>query len=502
MTPEKQIASFGGDYDNYTYPRYSLDFSIFRVYENGKPYKSENYLKWSKNGAGDGELTFMIGTPGTTKRQQTLAQNIYERDYSHPVRLKAYNALNKALEEYMSWGTEQKRRAATIYRQIQNYMKRFGGFVKELSDKSVIAKREKREKEFIARIKKDPKLKFAKKSWKLIKKVLEKRKKIYKRERFTTHMYNSRSSVSKLAQIADMIVKYVEEVEKPDKERDAAYRKANIDTLHRKLFSPAPIYPDMEEHMFTSFLQMVKDELGDDDSYVKAALGGESPKAVARKLVKGTRLADIEFRKKLAFGGKKAVEKSKDPFIVWARKVAPIGKEIKDWVKNNVESVITVENNKIAKARFAIYGTSIFPDATSSLRLHYGIVKGYELGTTLVPYKTSFYGLYARAYEFDYKEPFNLPPSFIKNKNRVKMDTPYNFVSTQSCVGGNSGSPIINKNLEFVGIAFDANIQGLIFPYAYDDKMARNVSVHSAGILEALKNIYGAKRVVKELLEK
>ncbi|HUT85440.1 MAG TPA: S46 family peptidase, partial [Elusimicrobiales bacterium] len=484
MAPEMAMGHFGGDYDNYTYPRFSLDYTFLRIYENGKPFNSQHHFTWSKNGASEGELVFMVGNPALTRRQQTLAQIEYDRDYYLANRLEFYHEITKYLNEYMSKSEEHKRKAMAIYSGIQNYIKRYGGEVNGLSDKNVIARKKVKEEKIIAKAKKDKKLKFAKNSWKIIEKALDKRKKIAKRERYTNHWYSSGGSVARLAQIAEIIVDYVDQVSKPNHERSPDYRDSALDTLHRRLFSTAPVYPDMDEFFLAKFLQLAKDKLGENDSYVKAALGDENPKILAKKLIRETGLLDIDYRKKLAFGGKKALENSKDPLIVWARKVAPIKKEITKWVTDNVTDVIDTESGKISKVRFAIYGKSIYPEATFTLRFNYGIVKGYEMGTTLVPYKTTFYSLFGRAAEFDYKEPFNLPSSFMKNRNRINMETPYNFVTTNDMVGGNSGSPIFNKNLEFVGIIFDGNVQSTIWPYAYTDNKARSISVHSDAILE------------------
>ncbi|MCX5783278.1 MAG: S46 family peptidase, partial [Elusimicrobia bacterium] len=383
--------------------------------------------------------------------------------------VKSLHVFETALLEYMGKGPEEYRQAISMYSGIQNYIKRHEGGIKGLSDKDVMARKMAQEKELIAKVKKDPALGFAKKSWKLVAQAIKENEKTAKKERFTIHQYNTAKtvSVSELAGIAEKIVEYFEQVAKPNEERKAAYRDSALESTKIGLFSSAPIYKEMEEHMFAAYLQMLKDELGEKDSFVVAALGGQSPKTLAQQLVSGTKLENVEYRKELIAGGKDAVEKSTDPFVMWVRKVDPLRKEIKKWFADNVESAITVESNKIARARFAIYGKSTYPDATNTLRLNYGTAKGYESGTTLVPYKTTFYGMYGRAADFDNKEPFNLPTMFVKNKDKVNMATPYNFVTDHDTVGGNSGSPIFNKNLEFVGLLFDGNIEGLILPVSF-----------------------------------
>ncbi|MCX5783958.1 MAG: S46 family peptidase [Elusimicrobia bacterium] len=319
MAPEMQAAQFGGDYDNYTYPRYGMDFAFLRIYENDKPVNSKNYFKWNSNGVSEGELLFMAGEPGTTSRLQTVAQLEFERDHTLKNWVKAMQTFTKALLEYMAKGPEEKRQGGTTYSNLQNFIKRFEGGIIGLSDKDVMAKKMAGEKEFIAKVKKDPELKFAKKSWKLIAKAEKENAKVAKRARFIMHNYGSRSSVSSLALIAETIVEYVDQVAKPNEERKPAYRDSSLESTRFRLFSSSPIYKEMEEFMFAAYLQMVKDELGEKDTFVIAALGVQSPKALAQQLVNGTKLENVEYRKELIAGGKDAVEKSADPFIVWAR---------------------------------------------------------------------------------------------------------------------------------------------------------------------------------------
>jgi hypothetical protein len=307
---------------------------------------------------------------------------------------------------------------------------------------------------------------------------------------------------SKLAGFATTITRYVVEVAKPNEKRWEEYRDSALESLNFRLFSPAPIYKDLEQAMLADGLQQSLDELGADDAHVKAALGGMTPQAKAKQLIEGTKLDDPAVRKALVTGGLKAVEASKDPLIVWARGVDVPYRELRTWMEDEIESVESLEGNKIAKARFAIYGKSTYPDATFTLRLSFGRVAGYDLGTTKIPYKTTFWGLYDRSASFDDRPPFDLPEKVAKASKAVDLATPLNFVTTNDIIGGNSGSPVFNKDAEYVGLIFDGNIQSLVGRYAYSDEQNRAVAVHSSGIVEAMRKIYGMGALADELLGK
>jgi hypothetical protein len=469
------------------------------VYENGNPVDSKHYFKWSQNGAEEGELTFVIGNPGTTERLKTVAQLEFARDHVLPARIISLHTFSRAYQDYMSRGPEQKRRAQDNYKSIQNYIKRYEGMLKGLKDKKVMDQKKAQDEDLRSQVKENPELrKIAGESWDNVAEAQKKHASVSRQERFRNSWFSSRNSVSRLAQIAEIIVQYVEEMEKPNEERTDRFRDSNLESVRFRLFSPAPIYPDMDEHMLAVFFKLAKDELGKDDPFVRACLQGNEPKVVASELINGTKLADVEFRKKLISGGREVVGKCQDPLIIWAGKVRPYQRKLNKWIGENITSVETLEGGNIAKVRFAIYGKSIYPDATFTPRLTYGIVAGYEYGTTLIPYRTTFHSMYGRAAEFNYQEPFELPAMFSKNKHKVDMLTPVNFISKHDIVGGNSGSPVINKNLEYVGLVFDGNIHTLVWRYAYTDEIARCVSVHSSGILEALR-IYGMDYIIEEL---
>jgi hypothetical protein len=305
-----------------------------------------------------------------------------------------------------------------------------------------------------------------------------------------------------LAGIALGIVRLVSEVEKPNGERLPPFRDSSLESTKFSLFSPAPVYPEMDEIMLSLVLQGAAENLGPDHAFVTAALQGKDAREVASGAVRNTKVGDIEFRKKLVAGGVAAVEESDDPMVQLARRVEPMIRATQKKVEDQVLAVETAAMEKIANARFKAFGKTIAPDATFTLRLSYGAVKGYEQGTTWVPYKTTFYGLFERHAANDGKQPWELSAKFHERKHRIDLATPINFVCTTDIIGGNSGSPVLNRKAEIVGLIFDGNIQSLGNRFVYDEKVARAVAVHSSGIVEALARVYNATDLLAELLGK
>jgi hypothetical protein len=494
MAPEFQAAFFGGDPDNFTYPRHDLDFAFVRAYENGQPAQVEHYFKWSQSGAQDGELVFVAGHPGSTNRLLTVSQLKFARDYRLPTRLRLLNSLRKALYEYAARGPEPMRQAQGQIFGVENSTKAITGYYEGLKDPAIFSRLSAAEADLRKQVESRPDLeKLAGKSWDRIAEAVNQ-----SIRRYNQLTYYSPGG-SRLPNMAETIVRYVVEVEKPNDKRYEEFRDSSLESLNLRLFSKAPIYPELEEHLLAHSLGQAKEALGAQDQFIAAALGEKDPKTVAHELISGTRLADPAFRKQLVQGGRAAVEKSTDPLIVWARRIDPILRELRDWRESHIESIEALEGGKIARARFAVYGRNMYPDATFTLRLSFGRVAGYEQGTTLVPYKTTFYGLFDRSASFDNKSPFDLAPTIAQRQGSINMATPLDFVSTNDIIGGNSGSPVINRNAEYVGLIFDGNIQSLAWSYAYSDKAGRAVSVHSSAIMEALRNIYRSPELVKEL---
>jgi len=494
FAPEQQIAFFGGDPDNFTYPRYDIDFALFRVYENGKPVESHDYLKWNAKGAGDGELVFVSGHPGSTPRLQTMTQIETERDYNLPLVLKTLNRWLEAAKQYAAQGPEQARQAANTIFGVSNSLKAYEGRAQGLADKNLVAKMQKDETSFRGLVASNPAWEQAYGgAWDAIAQAEMKHQQMVKMFRF----YSLRGS--RLSAIALNIVHYVAEVKKPDGERLEGYHDSELDSLRFRLFSPAPIYPGFEAAMLEEGLQLSLEELGANDPFIKAVLGARTPAEVAKEVVQGTKLADPAFRKSLVQGGEAAIQASSDPMMVLARTIDPFDRQRIKAMEDNVESVETPAGEKIGQARFAVYGKSLYPDATFTLRLAYGVVKGYPMNGTQAPPMTTFYGLYDRAYSFGLKFPYNLPARYLERRTRLDLAGPVDFVSTCDIIGGNSGSPVVNKQGELVGLIFDGNNEGLVGDYVYYEVNNRAVAVHSGAIIEVLRDLYDASSLADEL---
>ena len=495
MAPELQAASFGGDPDNFNYPRFALDFAFFRVYENNKPIESKNYFKWSKGGAKENELVFVFGHPGSTERQKTVSQILYQKDYSFPEYVKLIKYKLNLFREYANKGKEEKRRAKDYILGMENSLKAIEGEFKGLQDKKILNTIEKKEEELKKAVNQNPELK--KEFGDIWNRIDSIQKKIIARHQ---EFYYRSPSNAKLVNIAIKLVRYATELAKPNEKRYEEFRDSNLDSLKFRLLSPAPIYLDIEEMMLKNSLNLALEKLGKEDEFVKFALADIDPATLANSLITKTKLQDISLRKELLAGGIDAIKKSKEPLIQWALKIDPILRKDRDWYDDEIESVQAIEGNKLAELKFKVFGKSTYPDATFTLRMSYGVVKGFTDDSTIqIPFKTTYYGLFDRAESFDNKDPFSLSSKILERKSAINMDKPLNFISTNDITGGNSGSPVINSKGEYVGLIFDGNSYSHILSYAYTDDKARAVSVHSDGILEALRSIYKMETLVKEI---
>jgi len=495
FAPEQQIAFYGGDPDNFTYPRYNLDMALFRVYENGRPVKPEHYLKWNPAGAADGELVFVSGHPGSTNRLYTLAQLATLRDVTYPMRLAGIERRLSVARAYAARGKEQARQAAGLIFGLENSQKALSGEFKGLKDPQLLQLKEKQEKELRAKVAANPawQKEFGG-AWDAI----EKAQALF-RARAKEYSYR-RLGGYRLPSMALSIVQLVAELQKPDGERLDGYHDSQLPSLKFRLFSPAPIYPEFEEVLLADSLKEALEKLGPEDPFIKAVLDGKSPEEVAHEAISGTKLVDPAFRKQLVEGGQAAVAAADDPLIALARRVDPILRQERKWYEDTVQSIERSAGEKIGRARFAVYGKSMYPDATFTLRLAFGTVTGYPYNGTVAPSKTTFYGLYDRAASFDFKPPFHLPKRFLERKDKLDLATPLNFVCTCDIIGGNSGSPVVNRQGELVGLIFDGNIESLVGRFVFDITANRAVAVHTAGMTEALRKLYDAEFLVKELL--
>lgn len=493
FAPEQQAAFFGGDPDNFTYPRYDLDFAIFRVYENGKPVKSDHYLRWNEKGAADGELVFVAGNPADMQRSLTVSQLETMRDAYYPSILALIDSRLDILRRYSALGPEQARQAKEDIFGLENGAKALGGEYQGLKDPEVFAKKEAEERKLREAVNANAELraKYAN-VWDAIASA---EAKLRPREKEIVF----RRLGSQLAGTALEIVQYVAEVKKPEGDRLPGFQEARKASLLRELLSPAPVYLAKEEVMLAGALDLAQRELGRNDPYVKALLGGSTPQQAAKAAMTGTRMADPAFRKSLIDGGEAAVESSTDPLIVFVRKADPFSRELTHWRETQIQSVEAPATSKLNEARFAIFGRSMYPDATFTLRLSYGTIAGYKMNGTEAPPKTTFYGLFDRSASFNDKPPFNLTPKVQQKRFDLDLSTPINFVSTCDITGGNSGSPVVNRKGELVGLIFDGNIESLVGMFVYDEANNRAVAVHPAAIILALRKIYGAGALADEL---
>ena len=499
FAPEFAIAFFGGDPDNFNFPRYDLDMALFRVYENDKPLKVENYFKWSKEGAKDGELVFVPGNPGSTSRLDTVAHLKYLRDNGLPFIIKLLEREHEVLGRYRSLGEEQARRAQEDFFSIENSLKAFRGELAGLRDKTLLAKKAKAEEALRQTVAAEPKKqKEYGDAWDNIAKGRAGLKSYYRQYSLIS---SGAAFNSDLFAKARALVRLASESAKPNAERLPEFTDARRASLELSLYSPAPIFDDLEKVTLADSLAFMRDELGPEDPTVKIALGGKSPEARAAELVDGTKLKDVAYRKQLAAGGLKAIEESTDPMIVLARSIDGEARALRKRYETEVQGNERVNYAKVSRALFDIEGTKLYPDATFTLRLSYGAVKGYEENGKQVRPFTTFAGLYTRSAEHGNKFPFELPQRWIEKKSALNLNTPFNFVSTNDIIGGNSGSPVINRNAELVGLIFDGNIQSLVGDFVYDDTQNRAVSVDARAMMEALRKMYGATEAADELMK-
>ena len=497
FVPEFQAAFFGGDPDNFNFPRFNIDMALVRVYENDQPVKPAHYFKWSTAGAKEGSLVFVSGHPGSTSRLDTVAHLEQLRDTSIPIILRLLERREGVLKKYMSLGEEQTRQAQTELNGVQNALKVYRGQLAGLKDNALIARKTKEEEALRKSIAANPeRQKMYGDAWDAIAKA-HKAYPSYIRERRIFEQAGGFNST--LFNFARTLVRLAAENEKPNAERLPEFTDARRASLELGLYSPAPVHEDFEKLKLADSLGFMVELLGADNALVKQVLDGKTPEARANEMISGTKLKNPEYRKELAKGGRAAIDSSTDPMIVVARLIDPKAREARKRYESEVTGVERTNYAKIARALFETEGTKLYPDATFTLRLSYGAVEGYtENGKKVAPF-TTLGGLYARSDAFKQQFPYNLPPRWIQKKSAVDPKTPFNFVSTNDIIGGNSGSPTINQNGELVGLIFDGNIQSLVGDFMYDGSINRAISVDSRGMLEVLKKIFGANEIAAEL---
>jgi len=497
FAPEFDIAFFGGDPDNFTYPRYDLDITFFRVYENGKPAHLDHYLQWSSTGVRDGDLIFVSGHPGNTGRLLTMSQLEFLRDVQYPIALKLFQRRIAILHDFSKQSEENARTAKEDIFSLQNSQKAITGYQSGLLDKAIIGSKAADEAKLRAAFKADPKNAGVADPWDEIAQAIKLQQSIYNDLSYLERM---RGFSSREAGIARALVRAAAERPKPNPERMREFRDSGLPSFEQQLFSPEPIYRALEIALLTDSLSEMQDAMGKDNPDVQKVLQGKTPAETAKDLISNTKLDDVAVRKQLYEGGQAAIQASNDPLIVAMRAIDLDARAARKQFEDKIDSVVRRDGTLVAKARFAQSGFNQPPDATFTLRLSYGVVKGYQENGKTIPFDTNIGGAYEHAAEHNSQPPYNLPDSWMKSKSKLDLKTPLNFVSTADIIGGNSGSPTVNKNGEVVGIIFDGNLQSNPWNFAYSDVEGRAVSVDSRGIQEALRKIYGATALADELM--
>ena len=505
FAPEQQMAFFGGDPDNFEYPRYDLDICLFRVYENGQPAKVEHFLKWNSNGPSDGELTFVSGSPGKTDRQLTLDELADTRDRYLPYVLRMFNQREVLETAYSARSFENARKVREDLFGTQNNRKRYDGYLAGLLDPEIWSQLNAREEKLRDAIARDPKFKSTLSAYDRIKRAqaeIAKNAPVYnylEQERPVTIGYRGPRALSgNLFKYARLLTRAIDERAKPNGERIPTFRDSARESLELELFSTEPVYDDYEILQLTDSLTDFASRFGENDPMVQKVLAGKSLHARAVELVAGTKLKDQSVRKDLYGKDAAALQAAHDPMLDLARLIDAPARAARK-IYETQQEIKKQAYSDIAKARFAIEGTSSYPDATFTVRLSYGTVRGYEQDGKQIPAFTDFAGLYQRSAEHDNKPPFDLPQRWVDKKANLNLATHFDFVSDADIIGGNSGSPVVNKANEFVGIIFDGNIQSLVLDGIYTDTQARAVSVDSAAITEALRKVYDAGALADEL---
>lgn len=487
--PEAGSAFFGGDADNFEYPRFCLDVTLFRVYENGKPAKIDHFLKMDPNGAKEQDLVFVSGNPGRTRRILTHDAIEYQRDVAMPRTMNILRRKEVLMQQYALAGPEQQRRSRDDLFGIQNSRKAYTGMLAGLQDPSFPATKKREEAELLGRIAQDPKLAPLQKAWEQISDAQSKR-----REWITKQA----SLRSKLYGIAETLVLMASEDSKSSGDRLREFRASNRESLEQELFSEAPTYEDLERIQLADELSRLAEDRGGNDPLVRAALAGKSPRQRAAEIIANTKLMSVAERKKLAASGTQGLFDSKDPLVQLAKAMEVEYRRAHE-AADSIEEQERQAYAKITEAKFAVGGDSVYPDATFTLRLAYGKVLGYESDGKKVPARTTLAGAFQHETLHLNKDPWILPKSWHAAKGKMKSDTPFNFVCTADIIGGNSGSPVVSRDGAMVGIIFDGNIESLTADFYYTEKVSRAVAVHIAGVLESLRTIYNAPQLAEEM---
>jgi Peptidase S46 len=488
FAPEQDIAAFGGDPDNFQFPRWSLDFSILRAYENNKPAKTANYLQIDFAGPAANELVFVAGDPGSTARLQTRAQLVFDREVSLPGALMRASELRGRYIQFGKVNSANERIVQAPLNSLQNGIKVRRWELDALNDEALLAGKTAQEQALRARAHlagADP--------WAAIESATARERAIYLPYTF---IENGAGFSSALFRDARLLVRGADEQLKPNNERLREYTDAALPAMLDNLFERVPVYPEFEQLTLSFSLERMREWLGPDHPIVRKLMSKESPDALATRLIAETKLDDAGLRKQLWEGGKAAVDASLDPMIVLARSIDGDSRAIRRQFEDEVEAPIGAAAQRIAVARFDVYGTNTYPDATFTLRLNYGTVQGWiENGVPVQPF-THLDRAFERATG---ASPFKIPASWMKVRGQLNMDTPFCISTSNDIVGGNSGSPLIDASGKIVGLMFDGNLHSIAGRYWFNPANNRGIAVHPAIIREALEKVYGAKEILTEL---
>ena len=496
FAPEFQAAFFGGDPDNFNFPRFNIDMALVRVYENDEPIHPASYFKWSTTGAKEGDLAFVTGNPGSTARLNTVAHLEELRDTSIPIILRLLERRETMLKKYMAMGEEQTRRAQNELNNIQNSLKVYRGQLAGLKDTGLMSRKTRDEADLRKWVASDAERnKKYGDAWDAIAKAHQTYASFARERRIYDLAGGFNTS---LFGYARTLVRLAIEKEKPNAERLAEFTDARLPGIQAALAAEGPFFADYEKLKLADSLGFMM-ELLPNDPMVRQIMQGQTPEARATELIDGSKLNDATYRKQLASASRADIEASTDPMIVVARTIDAKARELRRRYDNEVFGVERANYAKIARARFDQEGTKLYPDATFTPRLSYGTVKGYtENGKRITPF-TTLGGLYERAAGFKNQFPYNLPPRWMEKKSAIDLKTPFNFVSTDDIIGGNSGSPTINKNGELIGLIFDGNIQSLVGNFIYDESVNRAISVDVRAMTEVLRKVFEANALADEL---
>jgi Peptidase S46 len=492
FAPEMSVGQFGGDPDNFNFPRFGFDIGLVRAYDHDNPISSPEYLKWSENGSKEGDLVFVSGNPGGTSRELTVSQLEFRRDKILPAEIPGLSEYRGQLEQFISGGPEQAREANETLFFIENDFKVLRGQQEALVDPkffSINVNQEKRLRDAVAA---DPKLASTAAAWNDISDIQKLRATLLPR-----NMAMQDFDFSGLLRHAITLVRAAEERAKPNGERLPEFTDQALVEVQNEISAPVPVFKDVEELTLTSIFRWTRRDLGTDDSFVRKMLGKESPEQLAHRLIAGTHLDDAKVREALYTGGQSAISSSTDPLIVFAASIDPDLRATRKEYEAKVDAPVRSAAERIAKARFAVYGTTVDPDATFTARLSYGTVKGFpDAQGRFVPPFTTIGGLFDRATG---APPYELPQSWLSAKSSLNLQTAMNLCTTNDIIGGNSGSPLINKDAEIVGLIFDGNIFSLGGDFAFDPVQNRAIAVDSRALLEGLHKVYHLDRITEEI---